>query len=156
MFGSKQGLLHAIAIRWRDETAAERARREYSGGDSPQDILLGYVRSECAIWRAPRAAALIRMLLSESLRDRDFAAGVYRDLHLPFVADLTSLFSTWSREGTAQVDDPNLTARLFAATISGDMILSRLSGLAEAVPDEDEIIWRLRPFLSYFGISSPI
>ena len=57
------------------------------------------------------------------------------------------------REGTAQVEDPDLMARMFAATISGDMVLSRLSGLEEAVPDENEIIWRLRPFLSYFGIS---
>ena len=96
MFGNKQGLLHAIAIRWRDETAAARARREFPGSDSPNEILLGYVRSECAIWRAPRTAALIRMLVSESLRDRAFAAGVYRDIHLPFVADLRSLFSTWS------------------------------------------------------------
>lgn len=93
------------------------------------------------------------MLVSESLRDRAFAAGVHRDLHQPFVADLRSLFSTWSREGTAQVEDPDLMARMFAATISGDMVLSRLSGLEEAVPDENEIIWRLRPFLSYFGIS---
>lgn len=152
MFGNKQGLLRAIAIRWRDETTAERARRDYSGGDSPHAVLLGYVRSECEIWRAPRAAALVRMLVSECLRDRVFAAGVYRDLHLPFIAGLTSLFVAWSQEGTARVDDPEATARLFAATISGDMILSRLSGLEEAVPEEDEIIWRLRPFVSYFCI----
>jgi hypothetical protein len=41
---------------------------------------------------------------------------------------------------------------MFAATISGDMVLSRLSGLEEAAPDEDEIIWRLRPFISNYGV----
>ena len=156
MFASKQGLLHAIAIRWRDETTADRARRESSGGESPREVLLGYVRSECEIWRTPRAAALVRMLVSECLRDRTFAADIYRDLHLPFIAGLASLFVAWSQEGAARIDDPEATARLFAATISGDMILSRLSGLEEAVPDEDEVIWRLRPIISYFGIGGAI
>jgi len=71
IFGNKQGLLHAIAIRWGDETRAERAARGGNSGQSHRDILMSYVRSECEIWQSPRALALLRMLVSEGLRDRN-------------------------------------------------------------------------------------
>lgn len=153
LFGNKQGLLHAIAIRWRDETKDERAARGDCSTQSNAETLMEYVRSECDIWQSPRSVALMRMLVSECLRDRDFAVQTYRDLHLPFIAELSDLFANWTAAGQARIVDPEATAHLFLSTISGDMLLSRLFGVEDGILDEAQIRWRLQPFFRQFGIT---
>ena len=49
LFGNKQGLLHAIAIRWRDEMTAERTDPATAPEKSSLDTLMIYVRNECAL-----------------------------------------------------------------------------------------------------------
>lgn len=153
LFGNKQGLLHAIAVRWGDETTKKRAGREGAAMRSHVGTLMSYVRSECEIWQSPRALALMRMLVSECLRDRDFAIQTYRDLHRPFIAELSGLFAAWTAAGDARIDDPEATAHLFLSTISGDMMLGRLFGVEDSLLDEAQIHWRLQPFISHFGIA---
>jgi len=152
LFGNKQGLLHALAIRWRDETTDERSGRDSAPGQSNVEVLRDYVRRECEIWQSPRAVALMRMLVSECLRDRDFALQTYRDLHLPFIAELSDLFASWTAAGDAEIDDPDAAAHLFMSIISGDAMLSRLAGVEDGILDERQIDWRLQPFISHFRI----
>lgn len=153
LFGNKQGLLHAIAIRWRDETKEERLGRVATSGASPVETLMDFVRSELEIWQSPRTVALLRVLVSEGLRDRDFALQTYRDLHLPFIAELSCLFAAWAAAGRARIDDPEATAHLFLSTISGDMMLNRLFGVEDGILDEAQIRWRLQPFFDHFKIA---
>lgn len=153
LFGNKQGLLHAIAIRWRDETTEERTGCCASGAShSNVDMLMAYVRRECDVWQSPRSVALMRMLVSECLRDRDFALQTYRDLHLPFIAELSDLFAAWTAAGEADIDDPAAAAHLFLSIVTGDSMLSRLAGVEDGILDEEQIWWRLRPFISHFRI----
>ncbi|WP_428680613.1 TetR/AcrR family transcriptional regulator [Sphingopyxis sp.] len=152
LFGNKQGLLHAIAVRWCGDTMAERAGRSADSRQSHVETLMDYVRSECDTWRSPRAIALMRMLVSECLRDRDFALQTYRDLHLPFIAEVTELFAGWAEAGEVAIDDPEATAHLFLSIVSGDTMLSRLFGVEDGIPDEDQIRWRLQSFFIHFGI----
>lgn len=49
---------------------------------------MGFALSHRDLLRSPRSVALIRMLVSECLRDRDFAIQIYRDLHLPAIGRL--------------------------------------------------------------------
>lgn len=153
LFGNKQGLLHAIAIRWRDETMQGRVNHAATPSISPVETLMGFVRRELDLWQSPRTVALLRMLVSEGLRDRDFALQTYRDLHLPFIAEVSALFSEWAAAGQAAIDDPDAAAYLFLSTISGDMMLNRLFGVEDGMLDEAQIRWRLRPFFSHFGIA---
>lgn len=152
LFGNKQGLLYAIAARWRDETVAQRVDRVADGPLSNRDILMSYVSGECNMLRSPRAVALMRMLVSESLRDRDFALQTYRDLHVPAIAELAGLFAEWTAKGEAAIDDPEAAAHLFFSIISGDSMLSTLAGVEDGVLDEAQIRWRLQPFFAHFGI----
>lgn len=152
LFGNKQGLLHALAARWLDEAMAARMGR---AGDSPmsnRDILMSYVGTECEMQRSPRAIALMRMLVSESLRDRDFALQTYRNLHLPAIRELADLFTRWTADGDATVDDPEGAAHLFFSIISGDSMLGILAGVEDGVLDGAQIVWRLQPFFAHFGI----
>lgn len=153
LFGNKQGLLHAIAIRWRDEAMLGRSDQPVSGARSNIDTLMDYVSRECEFRRSPRAIALIRMLVSECLRDRDFAQQTYRDLHMPAIDELSGLFADWTAAGEAEVDDPEAAAHLFISILTGDSLLSTLSGVEDGILDEDQIRWRLRPFLAHFRIA---
>lgn len=152
LFGNKQGLLHALAVRWLDEAMAARSDRANSDRLTNRGVLMSYVSAECEMRRSPRAVALMRMLVSESLRDRDFALQTYRDLHVPTIAELAGLFTEWSAKGEAAIDDPEAAAHLFFSIISGDSMLSTLAGVEEGVLDETQIRWRLEPFFGHFGI----
>lgn len=153
LFGDKQGLLHAVAARWRDQTTQARAVSYCASGQSNVDILMSYVKREREIMRSTRAVALIRILVSECLRDRDFALQTYADLHLPVVKELSDLLAGWSAAGSAEIDDPLAAAHLFFSTISGDSMLNAMAGIEDAILDEEQARWRLRPFLAYFKIA---
>ena len=153
LFGNKQGLLHAIAIRWRDETMLERMERAQEGAQTNIDILMDYVSRECDFRRSPRSIPLIRMLVSECLRDRDFALQTYRDLHIPAIEELSALFADWTAAGQAEIDDPEAAAHLFMSILAGDSLLSALSGVEDGILDEEQIRWRIRPFITHFKIA---
>lgn len=153
LFGNKQGLLHAIAIRWRDETMLERMERAQEEAQSNIDVLMDYVSRECEFRRSPRAIALIRMLVSECLRDRDFALQTYRDLHIPAIDELSALFADWTAAGEAEIDDPEAAAHLFMSILTGDSLLSALSGVEDGILDEAQVRWRLQPFITHFKIT---
>lgn len=152
LFGNKQGLLHAIAARWSDETMFRPLDGDVTADLSNVEILKRYAHRQSETMESPRAIALMRMLMSEGLRDREFALQIYRDLHLPAIAELTELLAGWAATGEAEIDDPEAAARLFLDIIVGDSVLNTLAGVEDEWLDRDQIDWRLRPFLSYFKI----
>lgn len=152
LFGNKQGLLYAIAARWRDKMAGEAMASDPAASQSPADMLIRYARHRCRTLNSPRVIALIRMIVSESLRDRAFALQIYRDMHLPAIRELSDLLAEWTAAGKAEVDDPGAAAEMFLSLIAGASILSTLTGVEDGVLSEEQIAWRLRPFLSYFKI----
>lgn len=153
LFGNKQGLLHAIASRWGDETALEPVDRDATPHQSNAEVLTRYARRQCEMMRSPRAVALMRMLISESLRDREFALQIYRDLHIPAVEEMSALFAKWAAAGQARIDDPEAAAKLLLSIVIGDSMLHTLAGLEDEWLDNDQLDWRLQPFLSHFKIA---
>ena len=153
LFGNKQGLLYAIAARWRDKMADEAIASDPAASQSPAEILMRYARHRGRMLNSPRMIALIRMIVSESLRDRAFALQTYRAMHLPAIQDLSDLFAQWAVAGKARIDDPRAAAEMFLSLIEGDSILSMLTGVADGVLSEEQTAWRMRPFLSYFKIA---
>ncbi len=152
LFGNKQGLLHAIAARWGEETRCEPGACEAMGQLSNVELLTRYAYRQCDRMRSPRAIALMRMLISESLRDRAFALQIYRDLHIPAVEELSELFAAWTAAGEAEIHDPEAAAKLLLSIVIGDSMLHALAGLDDEWLTHEQIDWRLRPFLSHFKI----
>lgn len=153
LFGNKQGLLHAIASRWGNEARCQPADCMAMADLSNVELLRGYAHRQCDRMRSPRAVALMRMLISESLRDRDFALQIYRDLHIPAIDELATMFAEWAAAGEAEIDDPEAAAKLLLSIIMGDSMLHALAGLEDEWLDNDQIDWRLQPFLSHFKIA---
>jgi hypothetical protein len=71
---------------------------------------------------------------------------------MPAIRELSDLFADWAAAGEAEIDDPEAAAQLFVSTVSGDSMLSTLAGVEDGMLDEDQVRWRLRPFLSHFRI----
>ena len=152
LFGNKQGLLRAIATRWSDETAFCPLDPAATATMSHVDILKSYAYRQSDAMQSPRAIALMRMLVSESVRDRDFAVRIYRDLHLPAIDELTELFTGWAAAGQAEIDNPEAAAKLFLNIVFGDSMLNALAGIEEEWLCREEIDWRIQPFISHFRI----
>ena len=152
LFGNKQGLLHAIASRWGNEARSQPAECMAMTDLSNVELLKGYAHRQCDRMRSPRSVALMRMLISESLRDRDFALQIYRDLHIPATEELSTLFAEWAATGQAEIDDPEAAAKLLLSIVIGDSMLHTLAGLENDWLDNEELDWRLQPFLSHFRI----
>jgi len=152
LFGNKQGLLHAIATRWCDEAMLRSLDDEATNKLSSVDMLKAYAHRQSELMESPRAVALMRMLISESLRDREFALQIYRDLQVPALDELIALFTEWAATGRAEIDDAKAAARLFFDIVVGDSMLNTLMGVEEEWLDRDQIDWRLQPFVAYFKI----
>lgn len=152
LFGNKQGLLHAIATRWCDEAMLRSLDDDATRELSSVETLKAYAHRQSELMESPRAVALMRMLISESLRDREFALQIYRDLHVPALDELVELFAEWAATGRAEIDDPGAAARLFFDIVVGDSMLNTLMGVEEEWLDREQIDWRLQPFLSHFKI----
>lgn len=153
LFGNKQGLLRAIAARWRDEVTDAHAGDGLHEGSCKVEILRRFARWQLAKMGAPRSVALMKIVFSESLRDSDFAAQIYRDLHIPLRRDLADLFRAWNAEGVARIDDPEAAARYFLSLTAGDSVLRKLFGVEEDELGEAEIGWRVGKFAAQFGIA---
>jgi AcrR family transcriptional regulator len=139
LFGNKQGLLHAIATRWRDKMEDEPIISDPAASQSPADMLTNYGRHRCRSLNSPHTIALIRMLVSEGLRDRTFALQVYRDMHVPAIQLLSDMFAEWTAAGKARIDDPKAAAEMFLSLIAGDSILSTLTGVEEGMLSEEQM-----------------
>ena len=144
--------MHAIAARWRDTTGRMDVQGDCSPDRPRSDILIEYALGQMEKFSSPRAVALMRMTVSECLRDRDFALQIYDDMHLPMIELMADRFRQWADEGSMRVDDPQEAAHLFMSIIIGDSVVGKLSGLDERVMSETQLRWRLQPFLTYFQI----
>lgn len=153
LFGNKQGLLHAIATRWcNDESMLRSVECDATESLSSIDILKAFAYRQSDLMESPRAVALMRMLVSESLRDREFALQIYHDLHIPALNELADLFALWAATGRAEIDDPKAAARLSFDVVVGDSMLNMLMGIEVERLNREQIDWRLQPFLTHFRI----
>src|SRR3546814_980697 len=73
LFVNKQGLLRAIATRWCDEVMLRSLADDATRGLSSVEILQRYAHRQKELMESAHALALLRMLISESLRDPELA-----------------------------------------------------------------------------------
>src|SRR3990167_688492 len=88
LFGNKQGLLRAIATRWSDDAMLRSLDDDATKTVSSGEILKRYAYRQKELMESPHSVALMRMLISESLRDHEFAMQIYLDLHVPALEEL--------------------------------------------------------------------
>ncbi len=152
LFGNKQGVLRAII-----ELRNEQDRCPRFGQDchtsKASELLRAYAHRLYAHVTSPRAIALKRIVITEALRDPEFARALYEDIHLPSVRELASIFSQLNDAGRADIDDPMAAADLFFAIVMSDAQLRLLVEGDKGMLEPAALDWRLSPFLAYFEIA---
>lgn len=156
IFGNKHGLLRAVASDRDDEHLVD-GPCEMLALCSPADALNAIAQRLHDRLTAPRNVAMMRLVIAEALRDREFARDFYCDVHLRLGDQLADLFRAWTAEGLARIDDPVAAAELFFATVLADAQLNAMIGIDRACDTDDahrRIAWRLAPFITHFAIRS--
>lgn len=154
LFGNKHGLLRAVIERDKCERQAEFDELvEHT--ESAAEILRGLTRRILEIVLQPRQAAMLRIVISESISDPEFARGFYREIHLGRVEHLAQIFRGWNADGRARFDDPEAAAELYLDMVVGDFELEALIGDAMRRSGEsitERMDWRLAIFIDHFKV----
>src|SRR3546814_934787 len=119
---------------------------------SSVEILKRYAHRQKELMESAHALALMRMLISESLRDHEFAMQIYLDLHVPAMEELIDLSAEWAATRKAKIDRLDPTTRLIFDIVVCHSILNTLRGIEVEWLDSEQIDCRLQPFLSHFKI----
>lgn len=154
LFGNKHGLLRAVVERDKHEGYAA-LEEEIAKIDSAADILrlIGDRVLERIV--QPRATAILRIVISESVNDPEFARSFYREVHMERVAQTARFFSEWNADGRAEFDDPEAAAELYIAMVMGDAELRAMLGDGECIDIETlrkRLSWRLNVFIGHFKV----
>src|SRR3546814_1500236 len=120
-----------VVLRSCDEVVLLSVDDDGTGGVSRVEILKRYAHRQKERVESSHALALMRMLISESLRDHKFAMQIYVDLHVRAMEELIELFAEWAATGKAEIDRPDAAARLFFDIVVGDSMLNTLMGIEE-------------------------
>lgn len=154
MFKNKQGLLEAVMHRLRDAQLADL------------EALVAAESSGCAALKRlaerlhaflvePRTVAMMRIVMSESLRDPDFGREFYCRGREEKVAGLARMFADWAASGRAVIDDPQEAAAMFLAGTLGDRQITAMAD-SRSTPDPEEearrVAWRVEKFCRAFRI----
>ncbi|RJF93603.1 TetR/AcrR family transcriptional regulator [Sphingomonas cavernae] len=154
LFGSKHGLLRAVIERDKCERQAEFDELvEHT--ESAAEILRSLTRRILEIVMQPRQAAMMRIVIAESISDPEFARGFYREIHLGRVEHLAQIFGGWNADGRARFDDPEAAAELYLDMVVGDAELEALIGDAMRRGGESltaRMDWRLDIFIDHFKV----
>lgn len=152
LFGNKQGVLRAI-IELRDEQDRCPGYGQSCDVTKPSELLRAYAHRLYAHVTSPRAIALKRIVITEALRDPEFARALYEDIQLPSVRELANIFTQLNKAGKAQIDDPMAAANLFFAIVMSDAQLRMLVEGEKGMLQPAALDWRLEPFLAFFKIN---
>ncbi len=152
LFGNKQGLLRAI-IELRDEHDRGPGYGQDCAMTPPSELLRCYAHRVYSHVTSPRAIALKRIVITEALRDPEFARTLYEDIHLPPIRELAEILRRLDEDGKASIDDPMAAAGLFFAIVMSDAQLRMLVEGDTGLLDPTALDWRLKPFLSHFRIN---
>lgn len=151
LFGNKQGLLRAVVERRRDEAMSdiEGVACEL---DSCAEMLRLYAHRLHTHMTSPQSVALIRIVITESMRDPEFARAFHNSVREVFVRQIFDAFAAWTAAGRADIDDPEAAAELFLSIVISDAQLRAMTQLGLPPLDNAAIDWRLAPFLTYFKL----
>ena len=154
LFESKLGMLRAVVAGERFDEIG-RIEAIVAREDDPVTTLHAIAREIHDELLNPDAIGLMRVVVGESLRNPEFARGVYAVAHIPFVEMLARIFEGWNRAGKAAMPSPQVAAELFLGLILHGIQLSAMfagpCGLSDA-DREDRIREATRLFLARYPV----
>nr|WP_299594873.1 TetR/AcrR family transcriptional regulator [Sphingomonas bacterium] len=116
LFDNKLGVLRAVVAGERFDGIG-RIEAIVAQGDDPVTTLRAIAAEIHEELLRPDAIGMMRVVMGESLRNPDFARGLYALAHVPFVDLLVKLFGRWNEQGKASMPCPYIAAELFLGLV---------------------------------------
>ncbi|MDB5683381.1 MAG: TetR family transcriptional regulator [Sphingomonas bacterium] len=154
LFENKLGLLRAVVASERFDGIG-RIEAIIARRDDPVTTLQAIAGALHDELLQPGTIGLMRVVMGESLRNPEFARGVYVVTHVPFIDCLSRLFASWARDDKAMMPEPRHAAELFLGLILHGTQFSAMFGGPCALPTADResrIREATRLFLTGYGI----
>lgn len=116
LFENKAGLLRAVI---KSERCGDMGRifALAEADSAPAETLSAIAREVYDQFLDGSKVGLMRIAISEGLRDPSFAQGVYEEVHLPFIERIEALFSRWHAEGRAMIPNAYMAAKFFVGAV---------------------------------------
>ena len=120
LFGSKEGLLHAMVFEMM-QSGADVIREIGRKDLTPAAALMEVGEELQRRFLAPEDVALVRVSITRSACDPDFAREFFERTHRPTTAALEALFARWQQQGLGLAIPPELLARMFLSVLIDDL-----------------------------------
>lgn len=120
LFGSKEGLLHAVVFEM-VQSGADVIREIGRKGLTPAAALMEVGEELQRRFLSPEDVALVRVLITRSACDPDFARAFFERTRKPTIGALEALFTRWQEQGLGVAIPPNLLARIFLSVLIEDL-----------------------------------
>lgn len=126
VFGNKDGLLEAVVFE-KGDSGADIIDRSVAEGGSPAQILHRIAEGLHAHFLDPEVVALVRIVISRSICDRDFARRFFERTATRTQSALATIFSDWRAEGVKMDGEPRALAEIFLDQIVSDLHAEAIS-----------------------------
>lgn len=120
LFGSKEGLLHAVVFEVM-QSGAEVIREIGRKNLTPTAALMEVGEELQRRFLTPEDVALVRVSITRSACDPDFAREFFERTRKPTVKALEALFVRWQQQGLGAAIPPDLLARMFLSVLIDDL-----------------------------------
>ena len=147
VFGSKDGLLEAVVF---EKAGSGEAiiNRTMSQGGSPAAVLHRLTEELRAYFLDPEMVALVRIVISRSIEDRNFAQLFYERTATRTDRALARMFAQWQQDGVEMVGDPEMLAQIFLDLIVSDLHVEAILHGSERTHSPERVRARTEFFLA--------
>ncbi|GAB5348186.1 TetR/AcrR family transcriptional regulator [Alteriqipengyuania sp. 357] len=151
LFGNKESLLEAVVFD-KAESGDTIVRDAASDGGSPAEVLHRVGGGLHAHFLKPDVVALVRIVISRSIQDREFAALFFERTASRTRMSLETLFVQWQRSGIAMRGAPGLLAEMFLGLFVSDVHAEAISHGIAADHSPERLRARIDFFIAGAGI----
>lgn len=152
LFGGKEGLLIA-ALESEPDSFSQEIARMVDSGDDPAKVLRALSLVLHKQMTSPKWIALLRVIISESLRNPEFARRLDQGARVQVHEQMASLFRRWLDEGRIPADeDPAELAEMFLGMIVHDFQLRVIIHLADNELTPERVLRRVDRFIRFIEL----
>ena len=153
VFGNKDGLLEAVVF----EKAASGEliiQHAFAQGGSPSEVLHRVAQGLRTHFLDPEVVALVRIVISRSVQDVDFARNFFERTAKRDHASLKTLFAYWQDLGIPMTGTPDMLSDMFLDLFFSDVHTDAISHGAGLDPSPERLRTRIDFFIRGAGLET--
>ncbi len=152
VFGNKDGLLEEVVFE-KAASADVMIQQAFAQGGSPSEVLHRVGDGLRTHFLDPEVVALVRIVISRSVEDVDFARSFYERTAQRDHASLKTLFEHWQASGIPMIGTPDMLSDMFLDMFFSDVHTDAISHGAGLDHSRERLRDRIDFFIRGAGLS---